>query len=117
RPLSNGSYKVRVTILRADWTAVDYSNDNALTINVGGAPPSPSPSPSPGGLTTLATGLSNPTDIATDGNEVFWSDYGSSSIKKVSVKGGTVTTLFSGTYNTSGIAVDSTYAYVGYGGE
>jgi murein DD-endopeptidase MepM/ murein hydrolase activator NlpD len=97
-----------ITVVATDNAPTPNQTSQTITLTLSGGG---------GGSGTIATGLSNPTDIATDGNEVFWSDYGSSSIKKVSVNGGTVTTLFSGTYNTSGIALDSTYVYFGYGGE
>lgn len=65
------------------------------------------------GIVTLATGLSNPNAITTDDTYVYWADYGSGTVKKVSKNGGTVTTLASGLYSPSGVAVDGSYVYIG----
>ena len=63
------------------------------------------------GVLTLATGLSNPTDIAVDDTSVYWAEYGSGTVKKVSKDGGAVTTLASGLYSATSLAVDSSYVY------
>ena len=65
----------------------------------------------PPGVVTLATGLSNPVDIAVDDTSVYWTEYGGGTVKKVSKSGGSVTTLASGLYSVSGLAVDNNYVY------
>jgi len=97
-----------ITVVARD----NSSNQNVTTVTI-----TVILSNSSSGAATLATGLSNPNDIATDGAYVYWTDSGSSSVKKVSVNGGAVTTLFSGIYNTSGVALDDSYVYFGYSGD
>ena len=65
------------------------------------------------GIITLATGLSNPNAIATDSTFIYWVEYGSGSIKKISNTGGTVTTLVSGLYSPTGICLDNNDVYFG----
>lgn len=62
----------------------------------------------------LATGLTNPMDIAVDPANVYWIEGGyPGTVKKVGINGGTVTTLASdlSTSNGGKIAVDSTSVY------
>lgn len=64
----------------------------------------------PAGVVTLATGLSNPSDIAVDDTSVYWTEFGSGTVKKISKSGGSVMTLASG-LNLTGLAVDNSDVY------
>jgi subtilisin-like proprotein convertase family protein len=66
-----------------------------------------------GEVITLATGLSNPNDVTVDDTSVYWTEYGSGTVKKVSKGGGSVTTLVSSLYSVSGLTVDGSYVYFG----
>jgi hypothetical protein len=63
----------------------------------------------------IATGLTTPRGIALDATDVYWAEYGYTSVKKVSKAGGAITVLMSdfpnSNSNPQAIAVDSTYAY------
>lgn len=71
-----------------------------------------------GTVTTLASGLTSPTDLTVDSQNVYWLEFTGSttsssiaSIMKVSINGGPVTTLASGQTDAKGIVVDSTSVY------
>lgn len=55
----------------------------------------------------LANGLSNPNAITVDETNVYWTEYGSGTVKKVPKSGGTIVTLVSGLYSPSDIAVEN----------
>jgi hypothetical protein len=59
----------------------------------------------------LATGLSTPTDITTDAQNVYWVDPGNGSVNAVAKTGGSVNALATSQAKPTGIAVDDTYAY------
>jgi hypothetical protein len=59
----------------------------------------------------LATGLSTPTDITTDAQNVYWVDPGNGSVNAVAKAGGSVNALATSQAKPTGIAVDDTYAY------
>jgi hypothetical protein len=61
-------------------------------------------------VTTLASGLTMPNDLAVDSTSVYWADY-DGSIHKVGLNGGPNTTLASGLSNALYLAVDSTSVY------
>lgn len=64
-------------------------------------------------IVTLATGLSNPNGVNIDSNCVYWIEYGSGSLKKVPVSGGSVTTLVSGLNSPTGLVLGVNDAYFG----
>ena len=53
----------------------------------------------------------NPTGIATDSGNVYWTEYGNGAIRKVGKSGGAVTTLATGSNRPVGIATDGEYVY------
>ena len=73
----------------------------------------------PGGsLTLLAGNLNNPTGLAVDSANVYWTDTGSGRVLKISSAGsgsGPIT-LAGGVTNPAGIALDDTYLYFSEGG-
>ncbi len=71
----------------------------SLTIS---APPTP---------VVFASGQSDPTYIATDGTNVYWTDLGSGTVMQEPVGGGPITMLASGQASPSGIAVSGGYVY------
>ncbi|MDT4955975.1 MAG: hypothetical protein QOJ02_4113 [Acidobacteriota bacterium] len=102
-----------ITVVATDNSPIPNQTTQTITLNLsssGGGGGS-------GGVIVLATGLSNPNGITTDGSYVYWTDYGSNSVKRVSVNGGSVTTLYNSIYSPSGIAVDSSYVYFGFGSD
>lgn len=68
---------------------------------------------SPNSVVVLTTGLSNPNAIATDSSYIYWVEYGSGSIKKISNNGGNVITLVSGLYSPKCIVADFSDIYFG----
>jgi len=67
------------------------------------------PIQTPGSPLVLATGLLGISDVATDGNEVFWND--ASGISKVSVNGGPKSLIHASNGDIVRIAVDTTAVY------
>lgn len=67
-----------------------------------------------GVVTTLVSGLNNPEDVALHGNTLYILDTGNNALKKVSVNGGSVTTITSSLSNPLKMDIDSSgsYAYV-----
>lgn len=66
---------------------------------------------SPTGPTALATGLNLPQAMAVDSANVYWTEKGSGTVKKVSLSGGAITTLATSTNGPYSIATDSTNVY------
>lgn len=59
----------------------------------------------------LATGLTHPTDIAVDANNVYWSDTTDNTIRAIPKSGGTVVTLAKQQAYPLRVALDDTYVY------
>jgi hypothetical protein len=59
----------------------------------------------------LATGLTDPMDLAVDADAVYWSDIGDGTINRVPRAGGTVTTLVRNQAKPARIALDATHVY------
>ena len=65
-----------------------------------------------GGPVPLASGQTNPSALATDGTNVYWTDYSAGSVMKVAVSGtGTPVLLASDQFYANAIAVDGTNVY------
>jgi Domain of unknown function (DUF5050) len=64
-----------------------------------------------GGGVALAVGLVTPSGIAVDSTDVYFTDYGSGAVLRVSKAGGAVVTLASCEPSPSGIAVDNANVY------
>ena len=62
---------------------------------------------------TLAAGQNSPKYVAVDSASVYWTNYGDGSVAKVSLAGGTPTTLApaTGSHAAAGIAVDDSCVY------
>src|SRR3989304_7333019 len=89
------------TIYKGEDTGITITSNQTTTSTV-------TLSPTP---VTLTSGQS-PYHIAVDSTNTYWTDYATSgTVKKVSISGGTVTTLASGLNKPYGIAVDSTNVY------
>lgn len=63
-----------------------------------------------GPITALAAGLAQPTAVAVDRENVYWSDSQLGTVMKLPLAGGKPTTLFSGP-GVSAIAIDATFVY------
>ena len=68
----------------------------------------------PSGGPVLVSGLSNPTSIAVDDLNVYWTEFGGL-IRSVPKSGGTPTTLYTSGYNPSGVASDGSTVFFGDG--
>lgn len=60
---------------------------------------------------TLAVGQNDPSDLAVDGLDLFWSNHGANQIVKVAKVGGTATVFASSQPSPVGIALDDTHVY------
>ena len=90
------------TIYKGEETGITITSDQITTSTV-------TLSPSP---VNLSSGLNSPLRVAVDSTNIYWTENNSSgTVKKVSISGGTVTTLASGLSNPADIAVDSTNIY------
>jgi hypothetical protein len=67
-------------------------------------------------ITTLASALQNPQDIAVDAANVYWTEGGSGKVMKVSTSGGTPSTVASNQSAVLSLAIDSQNAYWTAGG-
>src|SRR3972149_4866814 len=89
------------TIYKGEDTGITITSNQTTTSTV-------TLSPTP---VTLTSGQS-PYHIAVDSTNTYWTDYATSgTVKKVSISGGTVTTLASGLSSPANITVDSTNVY------
>ncbi|MBS7636460.1 VCBS repeat-containing protein, partial [Candidatus Bathyarchaeota archaeon] len=59
----------------------------------------------------MAGGLNQPSFVAVDSNFVYFSEFGTLQLKKVSLYGGSVITIASGLVGPRGLAVDDNYVY------
>ena len=65
-----------------------------------------------GSITTLASGLMSPADIATDGINIYWvENTAQGAVRQVPVAGGTIVTLASGLAEPVALATDGTAVY------
>jgi hypothetical protein len=64
-----------------------------------------------GAAVTLASGQSNVWSIATDGVNVYWTDYIAGTVMEVSIGGGTPVTIASGQMHPYDIAVNASNVY------
>jgi Domain of unknown function (DUF5050) len=67
--------------------------------------------PAASGVVTLASGLTDPYDLAVGASSVFWSDPAANTISSVSLADCSVTVIASGQDNPVGVTLDSTYVY------
>lgn len=67
--------------------------------------------PKTGGSVVTIASADHPTSIATDGTNVFWTDWGKGTVMKAPLDGGAATALVTGETKPLGIAVDGTHAY------
>lgn len=85
--------------------------ENANGESTGSAELNATPQIASATVTSLATALSSPQNIAVDSTSVYWTELTGDSVKKVDINGGVVTVLASGLSGPREIAVDSTSVY------
>ncbi len=90
------------TIYKGEETGITITSGQTTTSTV-------TLSPSP---VNLSSGLNSPLRVAVDSTNIYWTENNDTgTVKKVSISGGTVTTLASGLNDPAGIAIDSTNVY------